>query len=179
MSKNDILKLTIIIAIVVCTIVLILLVFCKQYLISKAAATNPTGTLVGNLDKTEENTNEPTDAPTVEPTDTPEETPLPTITPATENPNSPINYGPDAYYVKVNNQMNTVTIYEKDASGQAGTPIKAMICSGRRCNPTKRKICIKQKKVGVETTIWKCIRTIYNTHKFRYTIPFSTICKRK
>lgn len=34
-----------------------------------------------------------------------------------------------AYYVKVNRQMNTVTVYTKDSSGLFTVPYKAMVCS--------------------------------------------------
>ena len=33
------------------------------------------------------------------------------------------------YYIKVNNQANTVTVYKKDSKGKYTVPIKAMICS--------------------------------------------------
>ena len=33
------------------------------------------------------------------------------------------------YYIKVNNQANTVTVYKKDSNGKYTVPIKAMICS--------------------------------------------------
>lgn len=41
----------------------------------------------------------------------------------TENPTA------DTYYIKVNNQMNTVTIYIQDENGEYTIPVKAMICS--------------------------------------------------
>ena len=44
----------------------------------------------------------------------------------TEIPNTT---GTTPYYIKVNNLMNTVTIYQKDSNGTYTIPIKVMICS--------------------------------------------------
>lgn len=41
-----------------------------------------------------------------------------------------------AYYVKVNRQMNTVTVYTKDSSGRFTVPYRAMICSTGWETPT-------------------------------------------
>ena len=40
------------------------------------------------------------------------------------------------YYIKINNQMNVVTIYQKDSKGQYTVPVKAMICSIGTATPT-------------------------------------------
>ena len=41
----------------------------------------------------------------------------------------------NSFYVKVNRAANTVTVYEKNADGTAGTPLKAMICSTGDATP--------------------------------------------
>ena len=43
------------------------------------------------------------------------------------------------YYIKINNQMNTVTIYTKDSDGNYTVPVKAMICSIGTATPTEGK----------------------------------------
>lgn len=40
------------------------------------------------------------------------------------------------YYIKINNEMNVVTIYKKDKVGEYTIPIKAMICSIGEATPT-------------------------------------------
>ena len=47
-----------------------------------------------------------------------------------EPPKSAVHSQP--YYIMVNRQMNTVTIYEKDSEGYYTVPVKAMICSTGR-----------------------------------------------
>ena len=46
--------------------------------------------------------------------------------------------GQETYFIKVNYQAQTVTIYEKDENGYYSIPIKAMICSSRN-KYTKRR----------------------------------------
>ncbi len=41
------------------------------------------------------------------------------------------------YYIKVNNQANTVTVYKKDANGKYTVPVKAMVCSIGDATPEK------------------------------------------
>lgn len=43
------------------------------------------------------------------------------------------------YYIKVNNQVNVVTIYTKDANGDYTKPVKAMVCSAGTATPTSGK----------------------------------------
>lgn len=47
------------------------------------------------------------------------------------------------YYIKVNNQMNTVTIYTKDNNGEYNIPVKAMICSTGEASPKNIKYQLK------------------------------------
>lgn len=44
--------------------------------------------------------------------------------------------GNTTYYIKVNYEANTVTIYEKDDDGYYAKPVKAMICSCGTATPT-------------------------------------------
>lgn len=41
----------------------------------------------------------------------------------------------NSFYLKVNRAANTVTVYEKNADGTAGTPLKAMVCSTGSATP--------------------------------------------
>ena len=49
------------------------------------------------------------------------------------------------YYIKVNNTMNTVTIYGKDSSGNYTVPVKAMICSTGYASPHNTKVQLKSR----------------------------------
>ena len=48
------------------------------------------------------------------------------------NSNSSLN----SYYIKINRQANTVTIYTKDANGNYTVPVRAMVCSTGYASPT-------------------------------------------
>ena len=52
----------------------------------------------------------------------------------------------DTYYIKVNNQMNTVTIYAKDEQGNYTKPVKAMICSTGEDTPQNKTYIINGKR---------------------------------
>lgn len=49
------------------------------------------------------------------------------------------------YYIKVNNQMNTITVYTKDVNGKYTIPVKAMICSTGQASPKNIKYTLKNK----------------------------------
>lgn len=42
----------------------------------------------------------------------------------------------NAYYIKINNQANVVTVYKKDSKGKYTVPVKAMLCSIGTATPT-------------------------------------------
>ena len=42
----------------------------------------------------------------------------------------------NSYYIKINRQANTVTVYTKDASGNYTVPVRAMVCSTGYASPT-------------------------------------------
>lgn len=50
------------------------------------------------------------------------------------------------YYIKVNNQMNTVTVYVQDKNGDYTIPVKAMICSTGNDTPKNCTYKISGKK---------------------------------
>lgn len=71
---------------------------------------------------------EPNTDPTAEPTTKPTPSPLPKVSTATGK-----------YYIKVNNQANTITIYTKDENGDYTVPVKAMVCSTGNASPKNAK----------------------------------------
>jgi len=75
-------------------------------------------------------TPEPASAPRSEPAATPAPTPMPTPAPA------PVPQGRQpGYYVMVNVQANTVTVYESDEDGAYTVPVRAMVCSTGGATP--------------------------------------------
>ena len=80
---------------------------------------------------------EPTPSPTPEPTpeSAPEPTPSPTPAPTPE-PTPPAEIEGSSYYITVNVESNTVTIYTLDENGYYSIPCKAMICSTGPATPT-------------------------------------------
>ncbi len=87
------------------------------------------------LDNQIEETTEPTELPTpIEETPSP----VPTSTPV---PSAQKN----KYYIKVNNQMNTVTVYTKNEKGEYTVPVKAMVCSTGYASPKNSKYQTKGK----------------------------------
>ena len=75
----------------------------------------------------------PQPTPTLTPEPTPSPTPTPTPTPTPEPTPMPAN---GSYYITVNVQANTVTVYTLDEKGYYSIPCKAMICSTGPATPT-------------------------------------------
>lgn len=75
---------------------------------------------------------------TEEPLETPEASPIATETPKPKTISS-------KYYIKVNNTMNTVTIYTKDENGNYTVPVKAMVCSTGEVTPKNSKYQLKSR----------------------------------
>ena len=76
-----------------------------------------------------------TETPQPTPTPTPAATPAPTPSPTpTPEPTDPPAYG--SYYITVNVQANTVTVYTLDDEGYYSIPYKAMVCSTGPATPT-------------------------------------------
>lgn len=87
-----------------------------------------------------ENGKLPTETPSEEPSDEPSEEPSPS--PST-SPKPIVPVG--KYYIKVNTQANTVTIYTKDENGNYTVPVKAMVCSTGYATPKNSKYQTKGK----------------------------------
>lgn len=85
-----------------------------------------------------ENEQLPTVEPSEEPSEEPEESPSPSASP---KPIVPVG----KYYIKVNTQANTVTIYVKDENGNYTIPVKAMVCSTGYATPKNSKYQTKGK----------------------------------
>lgn len=138
MSTKDILKLIAIALIVISCIVTILLIFSEKYILNHVtvAEMNVKEKLedeeISEILSSEDSIIEP-QIPLVEqtPTATPE---IPIVKP-TETVIQEPNLSQGIYYIKVNNQMNTVTIYIKDENGNYTIPVKAMICSTGEATP--------------------------------------------
>lgn len=95
---------------------------------------------------------EPMDEPSTEPSDNPNKTnDLPKIT------------GQTKYYIKVNNQMNTVTVYRKNSNGEY-EPIKAMICSTGSVTPRNSTYTIRRKYTNTSAG-W---RQLFGHGPYRY-----------
>ena len=78
----------------------------------------------------------------VEASKVPSISPSPSVTPSLKPSSTP--YVSNAiYYIKVNTQMNTVTVYSKDENGSYTIPVKAMICSTGTNTPQNSKYQLK------------------------------------
>ena len=82
-------------------------------------------------------TEPPTEPPsTIPPTESPTTVPptqAPTVAPTTVAPTEPATIAPKGnYLVKVNVAHNSVTVYEKDESGEYNVPVVAFVCSTAR-----------------------------------------------
>ena len=75
----------------------------------------------------------PTPLPTPSPTPAPTATPAPTPSPTPEPTELPAK---GSYYITVNVQANTVTVYTLDDDGYYSIPCKAMVCSTGPATPT-------------------------------------------
>lgn len=78
------------------------------------------------------------------------------------------------YYIKVNYEANTVTVYKKEKNGKYNTPIKAFICSVGTSTPTSGVYSISDKytwRLLVRKCIWAICMQNYRTN----IIPFCTI----
>lgn len=134
MSKKTIIT---IISIVVTSIIVAIsaiLIISRINIAKKTVATGNNMSENGQL-PTENPTDEPSDEPSEEPV---EESPSPSTSP---KPIVPVG----KYYIKVNTQANTVTIYVKDESGNYTIPVKAMVCSTGYATPKNSKYQTKGK----------------------------------
>lgn len=93
-----------------------------------------------NPGNTENEGESETPTPSLEPTVSPSAKPKSTKTPA---PKANGNKYP--YYIKVNNQANTVTVYGLDENNQYTVPVRAMVCSTGNASPKNCVIPLKKK----------------------------------
>lgn len=142
MSKRDILKLILVTSIVVCVMVLILLVFSKKYLEDNITVAK-NNTVETTIDS--ENLHSPIIDAVITEMPEPIEEPK-------EIKKIEYNLTPGKYYIKVNNEMNTVTVYIKDDNGDYTIPVKAMICSTGEATPQNSKYII-----GGKRWIWRLL----------------------
>ena len=115
---------------------LILLIFLLVYAAALSYDYVPPETAPAGPTETPADTASPAPGPTADiPQPTPEPTPSPTPTPAPTPTPTPM---PDngSYYITVNVQANTVTVYTLDEKGYYSIPCKAMICSTGPATPT-------------------------------------------
>lgn len=129
MSKKDILKLILVTAMIVCIMVLILLIFSKKYIEHNITVAK------SNIEEITDNY-EPDDEIIIE--GVVPESPTPSEEPKRIN-EPQYELTPGIYYIKVNNEMNTVTVYIKDDNGEYTIPVKAMICSTGEATPKNCK----------------------------------------
>ena len=83
-----------------------------------------------------------------------------------------------SYYVKVNVQMNTVTVYEKDAGGAYTIPLKAMICSTGEDTPEAGVYDISEGKrwdwLALYGNVYGCWVTQIDEHILFHSVPYLT-----
>ena len=75
-----------------------------------------------------------------------------------------VEQGKKSYYIKINNQANTVTIYTKDENGEYTKPVKAMICSIGTATPARGVFKISDKYT------WRLLQgNVYGQYAVRIT----------
>lgn len=86
--------------------------------------------------------------------------------------------GEEKYYIKVNCEAQTVTIYEKDENGYYSVPTKVMLCSTGTNTPQTgiyKITSFKREWLALQgRSIWSILYTNY----WRYIIPLSTIFRK-
>lgn len=88
--------------------------------------------------------------------------------------NTPVQ-NPFPYYIKVNYQANTVTIYGKDSKGNYSVPIKAMICSSGKDTPRsgKYKTPAKYRWVLLMGDVWGQYSTRITGSILFHSVPYN------
>lgn len=131
MERN---KIIVIISIVLTVLVIAIagvLIFNKNNQTLKTATTSK-GMVAGENNDVKETDNGVVEE-SAEPSEEPSASPTPEFNPVGK------------YYIKVNNQMNTITIYTKDSNGNYTIPVRAMICSTGQNTPKNSKYQTKGK----------------------------------
>lgn len=137
MNTNDIFKLIIVSLLIMTCIIVVLITLGKKYIQSNlviAQINNEENNLYDSKQRSIDR-----EIPTIKPTNFVNEentnSTIETANPELELVDEEIDYPKDIYYIKVNNEMNTVTVYTKDKNGEYTEPIKAMICSTGEATP--------------------------------------------
>lgn len=136
MDKNKIIMIISITLTVLIIAIVGILIFNKNNQTLKTSATNQE--ILAEGDKVVEKTTNIDVEESIESSESPSPSPTPTTSPT---PIVPVG----KYYIKVNNQMNTVTVYTKDSNGQYTVPVRAMICSTGQATPQNSKYQTKNK----------------------------------
>lgn len=93
-----------------------------------------------------ESTDRANDDSTVNPTEETTPSANPSKNPSAKPKNTPTPVtSAGKYYIKVNNQMNTVTVYTKDQEGNYTVPVRAMVCSTGYASPKNSKYQLKSR----------------------------------
>lgn len=146
MSKKDIFKIILVTLIVIACMATILVIFSRKYLEKNV-------TVAENRVEEKKDDNDGQAGEFI----AEKESPIPSLSPIPnieieepkepETPETPqYDLRPGAYYIKVNNEMNTVTVYIKDDNGAYTIPVKAMICSIGDTTPEDSKYILGGKR---------------------------------
>lgn len=139
MSRKDIFKMILIILIAISCMATILVIISKKYLDNNLVVAD-------NQIEEKNDNNEGQASGVIIEEKSP--SPIPDIEPEEpEIPEKPqYDLKPGVYYIKVNNEMNTVTVYIKDDDGAYTIPVKAMICSIGDTTPENSKYILGGKR---------------------------------
>lgn len=167
-KKKIITIISIVVTIIVVAVAAVLIIHRNNTLSTKTVASG------SNINENEDlNTEEPTDETSDNPTDEPTETPT---AKATTSPLPKVSNETGKYYIKVNNQANTITIYTKDEAGNYTIPVKAMVCSTGYASPKNSKYQTKGKwtwgrMLGNVYTQWE---TLITGNILFHSVPYLT-----
>lgn len=157
MSKKDIFKIILVTLIVLACMATILIIFSKNYLEQNVTVAEK------QVEEEKDNNNGQDNGVIIDEIvselPSPSPTPIPTIEP--EVPEYELI--PGAYYIKVNNEMNTVTVYIKDDNGAYTIPVKAMICSTGEATPQNCKYVLGGKR-WIWQPLFGNVYGYYTTH---------------
>lgn len=82
--------------------------------------------------------------------------------------------GDKPYYVRVNLQAGTVTVYSRDGSGYYSVPYKAMICSGGESHPA-RALQAHKLAAGVARSRRRRLRALLHADQGQLPVPLRAV----
>ncbi len=150
MSKREIVKFALMSMIIVCVVVIALLIFSKEYILHTVSVAKSDFKEIEDIEK---QSNFKSTESVIEEKDV-----IEVVIPTKQSEDDDIEltekeqiveekeYPAGKYYIKVNNQMNTVTIYTMDEVGNYIVPIKAMVCSTGEATPQNTTYTIGGKR---------------------------------